>query len=32
MEDINQYLVPVSKMKPDYLIAHVGTNDATTNQ
>ena len=31
MEDINQYLVPVSKKKQDYLIAYVGTNDAITN-
>ena len=30
-EDLNHYIVPIIKSKPDYLILHVGTNDATTN-
>ena len=30
-EDINQNVMPVIKKEPDYLILHVGTNDATTN-
>ena len=30
-EDINQYITPIMKKQPDYLILHVGTNDATTN-
>ena len=31
IEDLNHYIVPVIKNKPDYLILPVGTNDATTN-
>ena len=31
IEDINHYIVPVIKNKPDYLILHAGTNDATKN-
>ena len=31
IEDINQHIVPFIKRQPDYLILHVGTNDATTN-
>ena len=31
IEDLNHYIVPIIKTKPDYLILHVGTNDATTN-
>ena len=29
--DLNHYIVPIIKNKPDYLLLHVGTNDATTN-
>ena len=31
IEDLNHYIVPIIKNKPEYLILHVGTNDATTN-
>ena len=31
IEDLSHYIVPIIKNKPDYLILHVGTNDATTN-
>ena len=31
IEDTNQYIIPIIKKQPDYLILHVGTNDATTN-
>ena len=31
IEDINQYIIPTIKKQPDYLMLHVGTNDATTN-
>ena len=31
IEDLNQYIVPIIKNKPDYLILHAGTNDAATN-
>ena len=31
IEYINQYIIPIIKKKPHYLILHVGTNDATTN-
>ena len=31
IEDLNHYIVPIIKNKPDYLILHVGTNDSTTN-
>ena len=31
IEDLIHCIVPISKNKPDYLILHVGTNDATTN-
>ena len=31
IEDLNPYIVPIIKNKPDYLILHVGTNDATRN-
>ena len=31
IEDFNHYVVPIIKNKPDYLILHVETNDATTN-
>ena len=27
IEDLNHYIVPIIKNKPDYLILHVGTND-----
>ena len=30
-KDLNHYFVPIIKNKRDYLILHVGTNDATTN-
>ena len=30
-EDLNHYVVSFIKNKPDYLILHVGTSDATTN-
>ena len=28
-EDMNQYIIPLIKMQPDYLILHVETNDVT---
>ena len=31
IEDINRFIIPIIKKQPDYLILHVGTNDATTN-
>ena len=31
IEGINQYILPIIMKQPDYLILHVGTNDATTN-
>ena len=31
IEDLNHYIVPIIKNKPDYLILHVGTNDVTPN-
>ena len=31
IEDINQYIIPIIKKQPDYLILHVWSNDATTN-
>ena len=31
IEDINQYIAPIIKKQPDYLILHARTNDATTN-
>ena len=31
IEDTNQYITPIIKKQPDYLILHVGTNDATPN-
>ena len=31
IEDLNYYIMPIINNKPDYLILHVGTNDATTN-
>ena len=31
IEDINQHIIPIIKKQPDYLILHVGANDATTN-
>ena len=31
IEDVNQYIVPIIKKQPDYLILHTGTNDATSN-
>ena len=31
IEDISQYITPIIKKQPDYLILHVGTNNATTN-
>ena len=31
IEDLNLYIVPIIKNKPDYLILHVGKNDATRN-
>ena len=32
IEDINQYIIPIIKKQPDYLILHVRTNDATANR
>ena len=31
IEDISQYIIPIIKKHPNYLIRHGGTNDATTN-
>ena len=31
IEVLNHYIVPITKNKSEYLILHVGTNDATTN-
>ena len=31
IEDINHYIIPIIKKQSDYLILHVGTNDATSN-
>ena len=31
INDINHHLMPIVAKRPDYLISHVGTNDATTN-
>ena len=31
IEDINQYIIPIIKKQPDYLILHVWTNNAATN-
>ena len=31
INDINHHLMQISAKKPNYLILHVGTNDATTN-
>ena len=31
IEDLNHYIVPIIKNKPNYLILYVETNDATTN-
>ena len=31
IEGLSHYIVTIIKNKPDYLILHVGTNDATTN-
>ena len=31
IEDIDQYIIPIIKKQPDYLILHVGTNDTITN-
>ena len=31
IEDINQYIIPIIKKQPYYLILHEGNNDATTN-
>ena len=31
IEDINQYIIPIIKKQPDYLILHVSTNDSATN-
>ena len=31
IEDLNHYIVSIIKSKPEYLILHAGTNDATTN-
>ena len=31
IEDTNQYITPIVKKQPGYLILHVGTNDATNN-
>ena len=30
IEDINQYIISIIKKQPDYLIMHIGTNNATT--
>ena len=32
IEEINQYIAPIIKKQPDYLILHARTNDATTNK
>ena len=32
IEEINQYIAPIIKNQPDYLILHARTNDATTNK
>ena len=31
INDMNHHLIPIVAKQPDYLILHVGTNDATTN-
>ena len=31
INDMNHHLMPIVAEKPDYLILHVGTNDAITN-
>ena len=31
IKDLNHYIVPIIKNKPDCLILHVGANDAATN-
>ena len=31
IEDINQYIIPIIKKQPDYLILYLWTNNATTN-
>ena len=31
INDMNRHLIPIISKRPDYLILHVGTNDATTN-
>ena len=31
IKDINQYIIPIIKKQPDYVILHARTNDATTN-
>ena len=31
IEDINQYIIPIIKKSPDYLIFRVGTKDTTRN-
>ena len=31
IDDTNQYIIPIIKKQPDYLILHVGTNNATPN-
>ena len=31
INDMNHHLMPIIAKQPDYLILHVGTNDATTN-
>ena len=31
INDMNHHLMPIIAKRPDYLILHVGTNDATTN-
>ena len=31
IEDLNHYIVSIIKNKPEYLILHAGTNDATTD-
>ena len=31
IEDIIQYIIPIIRKQPDYLILHVRTKDATTN-
>lgn len=31
IDDINKKIISIIKQQPDYLVAHVGANNATTN-